>query len=144
METEYKHRKHAGSQIPIQSLPNYLWLPFQSPPNISPLYAKPIRIELITVYEYQLYITNANFTSTLYCVGKGLSLCHAQLRMPCQHWVHNKELVTTGRKPPQFIESHYNFLVHNLGKAKFSQMFLCWSVPHIFFNSLKPVVFLIP
>lgn len=65
------HGKHAGSQIPIQSLPNYPQLLFQSPPNNAPLYAKPIRIELITVYEYQLHIMDVNLTSPLYLVGKG-------------------------------------------------------------------------
>lgn len=76
MDMEYIHGKHAGSQIPIQSLPNYPRLLFQSSPNNSPLYAKPIRTKLITVYEYQLYITDVNLTSPFYAVGKGLSLCH--------------------------------------------------------------------
>lgn len=65
MDMEYMHGKHAGSQIPIQSLPNYSQLLLQSPPNNSPLHAKPIRIKSITVYEYQLYITDVKLTSPL-------------------------------------------------------------------------------
>lgn len=70
MDRQYMHGKHAGSQIPIKSLPNYPQLLFESPPNNAPLYAKPIRIELITVYEYQLHIMDVNFTSHLSLVGK--------------------------------------------------------------------------
>lgn len=71
MDRQYMHGKHTGSQIPIQSLPNYPQLLFQSPPNNAPLYAKPIRIDLITVYEYQLHIIAVNFTSPFSLVGKG-------------------------------------------------------------------------
>lgn len=70
MDKQYMHGKHAGSQIPIQSLPNYPQILFQSPPNNAPLYAKPKRIELITVYEYQLHIMDVNFTNPLSLVGK--------------------------------------------------------------------------
>lgn len=83
MDRQYIHGKHAGSQIPIQSLPNYPQLLFQSPAYNVPLYAKPIRIELITVYEYQLHIIDVNLTSPLNSVGKGLSLCHAESRTLC-------------------------------------------------------------